>query len=101
MELVLILFGGGVSGFWLLDEALRRGYRALLLEGRQLGHGQTAASQGIIHSGFKYVFGGSRKRSKGPRLDRRNPLHFNILPLVEPKGLEPSTSALRTQRSPN
>jgi glycerol-3-phosphate dehydrogenase len=31
MQLDLIIFGGGVSGLWLLDESLRRGYSALLL----------------------------------------------------------------------
>jgi glycerol-3-phosphate dehydrogenase len=49
---------------WLLDETLRQGYSALLLESRQLGHGQTVGSQGIIHGGFKYVFGGWRKLSQ-------------------------------------
>jgi glycerol-3-phosphate dehydrogenase len=61
MECDLIIFGGGISGLWLLDESLHRGYSALLLESRQLGHGQTVGSQGIIHGGFKYVFGGWRK----------------------------------------
>jgi hypothetical protein len=61
MEFDLIIFGGGVSGLWLLEETLRRGYSALLLESRHLGLGQTVGSQGIIHGGFKYVFGGWRK----------------------------------------
>jgi hypothetical protein len=61
MEFDLIIFGGGASGLWLLGEALRRGYSALLLESRALGRGQTVSSQGIIHGGFKYVFGGWRR----------------------------------------
>jgi glycerol-3-phosphate dehydrogenase len=61
MELNWLIFGGGVSGLWLLDETLRHGDSALLVEPYQLGHGQTVGSQGIIHGGFKYVFGGWRK----------------------------------------
>lgn len=61
MQLDLIIFGGGVSGLWLLDEALRQEFSAFLLESWHLGHGQTVSSQGIIHGGFKYIFGGWRK----------------------------------------
>lgn len=54
VELDVLIFGGGVAGLWLLDELRRNGYGALLLESNALGGGQTVASQGIIHGGFKY-----------------------------------------------
>ena len=52
------IFGGGVAGLWLLDELRRSGYSAVLLESRELGSGQTVASQGIIHGGLKYTLTG-------------------------------------------
>ena len=51
------IFGGGISGLWLLDRLGRCGFSALLLESDQLGAGQSVASQGIIHGGTKYTFG--------------------------------------------
>lgn len=58
IPLDVVIFGGGVAGLWLLDDLRRAGYRALLLEANALGHGQTVASQGIIHGGFKYSLKG-------------------------------------------
>lgn len=54
----LVIFGGGAAGLWLLDEAVRQGFNALLLEAHELGSGQTVASQGIIHGGLKYTLSG-------------------------------------------
>ncbi len=58
MRLDAVIFGGGGAGLWLLDELIRRGHTALLLEAHALGHGQTIASQGIIHGGTKYSLRG-------------------------------------------
>ena len=58
MDIDLLIVGGGIAGLWLLDEARRAGYRALLVESRALGSGQTIASQGILHGGFKHALGG-------------------------------------------
>lgn len=58
MELDVVVFGGGIAGLWLLDDLVRQGQRALLLESDQLGQGQTVASQGIIHGGLKYTLQG-------------------------------------------
>src|SRR3954467_12582397 len=54
----VIIFGGGIAGVWILDELVRAGVDAILLEKRALGDGQTVASQGIIHGGLKYMFDG-------------------------------------------
>ena len=58
MDVDVLIFGGGAAGLWLLDELVRRGDRALLLEAGRLGQGQTVASQGIIHGGLKYTLKG-------------------------------------------
>lgn len=53
-----IIFGGGVAGLFALDKCLSRGLRAVLLESKSLGTGQTIDSQGIIHGGLKYAITG-------------------------------------------
>jgi glycine/D-amino acid oxidase-like deaminating enzyme len=54
----VLIFGGGIAGLWTLDECVRRGWNTLLLEPFALGSGQTAASQGILHGGLKYMLDG-------------------------------------------
>lgn len=54
----IIIIGGGIAGLWTLNRLLAEGYDAVLLESRQLGQGQTLASQGMIHGGVKYTLGG-------------------------------------------
>ncbi len=63
MKLDVLIFGGGAAGLWLLDELVRRGRRVALLEAAELGRGQTAGSQGIIHGGLKYTLAGLLTRS--------------------------------------
>lgn len=58
-----VIFGGGVAGLWTLDRLVRQGASVVLLESRALGHGQTVASQGIIHGGLKYSLQGWLTRS--------------------------------------
>lgn len=53
-----LVFGGGAAGLFTLAELLSRGARALLLESRSLGAGQTRCAQGIIHGGVKYSLRG-------------------------------------------
>jgi len=58
-----LIFGGGVAGLWLLNRLRSAGYSAWLLESGSLGQGQSVASQGIIHSGLKYINDGTLNRS--------------------------------------
>ncbi len=53
----VVIFGGGVAGLWTRWRLEHAGYSTLLLESSSLGHGQTIASQGILHRGTKYAFG--------------------------------------------
>ncbi len=55
----IVIFGGGIAGLWLLASLRQQGYKAILLESRALGSGQTLASQGIIHGGLKYALSGA------------------------------------------
>jgi glycine/D-amino acid oxidase-like deaminating enzyme len=51
----VVIVGGGVLGWWVLDELLRRGYRSpLLLEQGQLGCRQTCHSHAFLHQGYAY-----------------------------------------------
>ena len=57
MKYDVVIFGSGIMGLvtaWIFQ---RRGYRVLVLEkeGAEIGGVQTLASQGILHSGFKYL----------------------------------------------
>lgn len=54
----IIIHGGGIAGLWTLNLLKNLGYDALLVEPHGIGGIQTIASQGIIHSGLKYVLGG-------------------------------------------
>jgi glycerol-3-phosphate dehydrogenase len=58
-----LIFGGGVAGLWILNRLRQAGYNAWLFEQDRLGTGQTIASQGIIHSGLKYVHDGSLNKA--------------------------------------
>lgn len=54
----VIVFGGGIAGLWTLARLQQAGYKAVLLESRALGAGQTRYAQGIIHGGTKYALTG-------------------------------------------
>ncbi len=57
------IFGGGITGLWLLARLRSAGYSVVLLESGRLGGIQTSASQGIIHGGAKYALNGNLSES--------------------------------------
>ncbi len=61
LSLDIAILGGGIAGLWLLSRLGDAGYTAALFERTCLGNEQTAASQGMIHSGIKYGVGGLRR----------------------------------------
>ncbi|MDA0832175.1 MAG: FAD-dependent oxidoreductase [Planctomycetota bacterium] len=63
MNVDVVIFGGGIAGLWLLNDLVRDGRNAVLIESGKLGQGQTVASQGIIHGGFKYTLQGVWSKS--------------------------------------
>jgi hypothetical protein len=88
----VIIFGGGCAGLWLLDDLRRRGVRVLLLEAGQLGSGQTASAQGILHGGLKYSLAGLL--SSSARMVREMPQVWEQCLLGE---AEPNLSAVRSR----
>jgi glycine/D-amino acid oxidase-like deaminating enzyme len=58
LQLDIAIIGGGIAGLWALNHLRASGYHAALFEERALGGEQTAATQGILHSGIKYQLSG-------------------------------------------
>lgn len=52
------IIGGGVAGLWTALLLKKAGYQVVVLEQQGLGQGQTINSQGILHSGTKYLLSG-------------------------------------------
>ena len=53
------IVGGGISGLWLANLLVGRGFSVVICEARGVGGLQTLASQGIVHGGTKYALGGT------------------------------------------
>lgn len=58
-----LIIGGGIAGLWLLARLKAQGKRVFLCESTAIGHGQTIASQGIIHGGTKYALMGQASKA--------------------------------------
>lgn len=54
VETDCLIFGGGITGLWLLNRLRQKGYSTLLLNDGPLGGHQTLNSAGMIHGGLKY-----------------------------------------------
>ncbi|MBL8115533.1 MAG: glycerol-3-phosphate dehydrogenase/oxidase [Acidobacteria bacterium] len=51
----LVVVGGGITGAAILLEAVRRGHKALLLEGRDFAWGASSRSSKLVHGGLRYL----------------------------------------------
>lgn len=49
------IVGAGIAGLWLANLLAARGFSVAVCDGNPVGGTQTAASQGIVHSGVKYA----------------------------------------------
>lgn len=54
----IIIIGGGITGAGVLREAVRRGYRCLLLEQQDFSWGSSSRSSKMIHGGLRYLAAG-------------------------------------------
>lgn len=51
----VLVVGGGITGAGILREAVRRGYRAALLERRDFAWGTSSRSSKLVHGGLRYL----------------------------------------------
>jgi glycerol-3-phosphate dehydrogenase len=51
----LIVIGGGITGAGILREAVRMGFRTLMLEARDFAWGTSSRSSKLVHGGLRYL----------------------------------------------
>lgn len=66
----IIIIGGGITGAGVLREAVRRGYRALLLEQGDFSSGTSSRSSKMVHGGLRYLAAGDLKLTKESLTER-------------------------------
>lgn len=54
----LVIVGGGITGAGILREAVRSGYRALLIEQKDFAWGTSSRSSKMVHGGLRYLGSG-------------------------------------------
>jgi len=60
----VIVIGGGIVGAGILQEATRRGLKALLIEQKDFAWGTSSRSSKMVHGGLRYVAQGDFKLTK-------------------------------------
>jgi glycerol-3-phosphate dehydrogenase len=55
----VIVIGGGITGAGILREAVRLGYRSLLIEQRDFAWGSSSRSSKMVHGGLRYLAAGN------------------------------------------
>lgn len=66
----LIIVGGGITGAGVLREAVRMGYRALLVEQKDFSWGTSSRSSKMIHGGLRYLGAGDYKLTRDSLTER-------------------------------
>ena len=66
----MIIIGGGITGAGILREAVRRGYRAVLLEQGDFSSGTSSRSSKMVHGGLRYLAAGDLKLTKESLTER-------------------------------
>lgn len=66
----LIVVGGGITGAGVLREAVRMGYRALLVEQKDFSWGTSSRSSKMIHGGLRYLGSGDYKLTRDSLTER-------------------------------
>ena len=66
----VIIVGGGITGAGVLREAVRMGYRALLVEQRDFSWGTSSRSSKMIHGGLRYLGSGDYKLTRDSLTER-------------------------------
>ena len=60
----IIIVGGGITGAGVLREAVRRGYKTLLIEQEDFSWGTSSRSSKMVHGGLRYLAAGDLKLTK-------------------------------------
>jgi glycerol-3-phosphate dehydrogenase len=60
----VIIVGGGITGAGILREAVRLGYRALLVEQQDFAWGSSSRSSKMVHGGLRYLAAGNLKLTR-------------------------------------
>ena len=81
----IIVIGGGITGAGILREAVRRGYRSLLVEQRDFAWGSSSRSSKMVHGGLRYLAGGKLSLTRAA-LHEREKLISEAPRLVERMG---------------
>ena len=66
----VIIVGGGITGAGVLREAVRLGYRALLVEQKDFAWGTSSRSSKMIHGGLRYLGQGAYKLTRESTIER-------------------------------
>ena len=66
----IIIVGGGITGAGILREAVRLGYRALLVEQKDFSWGTSSRSSKMIHGGLRYLATGDLKLTRHSLTER-------------------------------
>jgi len=86
----VIVIGGGITGSGILREAVRKGFRSLLIEQRDYAWGSSSRSSKMVHGGLRYLASGNisltrhalqeREKliSEAPRLVQRLGYYFPL-----------------------
>ena len=70
LEWDIIIVGGGITGAGILREAVRRGYRTLLVEQKDFAWGTSSRSSKMIHGGLRYLAQGDLKLTRHSLTER-------------------------------
>ncbi len=98
----LVIAGGGITGAGVFSEAVKRGYRVLLIEACDFSWGTSSRSSKMVHGGLRYLKQGKFLMTRAAVKEREHllesykglvtPLHF-MMPLFGDYG--PSLSAMK------
>jgi glycerol-3-phosphate dehydrogenase len=66
----VIIVGGGITGAGVLREAVRMGYRALLVEQKDFSWGTSSRSSKMIHGGLRYLGSGDYRLTRDSLTER-------------------------------
>ena len=75
----VVVVGGGITGAGVLREAVRRGYRALLLEQQDFSWGTSSRSSKMVHGGLRYLAAGDIGLTRDSLRERERLLNELVL----------------------